>query len=466
MKKLLAMLLCTLMLSLCACQKTPDEEYVVNKGDNKADEIINQTAIPIPNTEPPNSDEPEPTHAEMTSEWQDASVQPVFPERWEDVIDNEFKQILIDADVITGDMSAYPVHLTARHSLTADDIRRVGKVLFPDAAGWCSGREVLKETIRDAMADIIDNDELTEETREIQLELLQTELNGSSAVDELRYEQVSGFDNVPVGASSYYGLKLNDGTGSVFSTEGSVFLSRCKDGTSDFYNELDPDSVPIEPEFELDEAILRTEAFLNDCGLNGFELSASKPERMFNRYSLRDLSSGWNLKFVRSFGYYPFDSNAMDIGDDSLFDFGDDFVFAAQWEMERIELYVAKEGVITFSWSDPVDDVGIVNENVQLMDFDTLSATAKRLLTAAVNSPYWDEGYFKLEECILTVVPSIKKDSDLAYMMPVWVCRFGAYYSVNGPMMAHFYTPGEQIKNGQDFTIAFNAIDGTRVALP
>ena len=187
---------------------------------------------------------------------------------------------------------------------------------------------------------------------------------------------------------------------------------------------------------------------------------------MFDRYSLRDLSSGWNLEYVRTFGYYPFDANAMDIGDAYLFDFGDDMIFAAKWEIERAELFVTGEGVVTFSWSDPVEDVGVVNENVQLMDFDTLSETIKRMLTAAVKNSNWDEGYFKLEECILTVVPCPRKDSDLAYMMPVWVCRFGAYYSVDGPMMAHYYTPGEQMQMGYDFTIAFNAIDGTRVSLP
>lgn len=466
MKKLLAISLCILMLALCGCQPTPDDEYVVNKGDNKAEEIINQTALPIPNTATPTGNEPEPTPVDMTSDWQDTSAQPVFPERWEDIIDNPFKQILIEADVISGDMSAYPVHLIARRSFSAEDIKNVGRVLFPDAVGWGNAREVAKATIMDAMADVVANDELNDETREAQLAWLQAELNGSYIVDELTFNAISGFDDVPDASAANCSVKLNGGIGLVYSAQNGLFLSRYKDGGPDFEMEMDPNSIPIVPELELEDAVAYAETFLSDAGLRGFELSASKHERMSDRFTLRDISSGWNLEYVRTFGYYPFDANSMDIGEAYLFNFGDDMTFAAKWEVERVELYVTSEGVITFSWNDPVEDVGVVNENVQLMDFDTLSETIKRMLTAAVKNPNWDEGYFRLEECILTVVPCPKRNSDLAYMMPVWVCRFGAYYSVDGPMMAHYYTPGEQMQMGYDFTIAFNAIDGTRVSLP
>ena len=466
MKKLIALLICIPMLALCACRPTPDEEYVVNKGDDKAEEIINQTALPVQNTVAPTDAEPKSTEEDAAFSWQEAASQPVFPERWEDIIDNPYKQIIIEADVISGDIEVYPVHLIARHSFTAEDIKNVGRVLFPDASGFGKALEVARSTITDAMADVMANEEMKEDAREAQLEFLQDMLGGSRVVDELAFETVSGFDEVPDGSAANCSVLLAGGTGLVYSSKNGVLLSRCRDGGPAFEIEMDPDSIDIEPELTLDKAIAYADAFINEAGLNGFELAASQHERMFDQYTLRDMSSGWSLKYVRTFGYYPFDANSMDIGDESGFDFGDDMVFAAEWPVERIELYVTSAGVITFSWTDPAEDTGVVNENVQLMDFDTLSATAKRLLTAAVKSPYWDEGYLKLEECILTVVPCQKKDSELAYMMPVWVLRFAEYYSMDGPVMAHFYTPGEQVKNGYDFTIAFNAIDGTRVSLP
>ena len=251
MKKLLALSLCILMLALCGCQPTPDEEYVVNKGDNKAEEIINQTALPIPNTAAPTGSEPEPTQVDMNSDWQDAAAQPVFPERWEDIIDNTFKQILIEADVISGDMSAYPVHLIARRSFSAKDIKNVGRVLFPDAVGWGNAREVAKPTIMDAMADVVANDELDDETREAQLEWLQAELNGSYIVDKPSFNAVSNFDEVPDASAANCSVELNGGTGLVYSAQNGTFLSRYKDGAPGFYSEMDPDSVPIEPSLSL-----------------------------------------------------------------------------------------------------------------------------------------------------------------------------------------------------------------------
>lgn len=465
-KRIAAAALIIIMAALCGCQPTPDEEYVKNKGDNEAEEIINQTAVPVPNTTAPTGSEPEPTPVDMTSDWQDASTQPVFPERWEDIIDNPFKQILIEADVISGDMSAYPVHLIARHSFTAGDIKNIARVLFPDAKGWGKPLEVAKSTITDAMADVMANEDMKDETREAQLEFLQEMLGGGRVVDELALTEVSGFGEVPDAFAHSCSVELDDGMGFVYSFRNGILLSRFKDGGPDFEAEMDPDSIEIEPELGLDEAIAYADAFLSEAGLEGFELASSKHERMFDQYTLRDINTGWNLKYVRTFGYYPFDANAMDAGNESGFDFGDEMAFAEKWEVERIELYVTSAGVVSFTWTDPAEDTGVVNENVQLLDFETLSSTAKRLLTAAVKNPCWDEGYLKLEECILTVVPCQKRDSDLAYMMPVWVFRFGEYYSIDGPIMAHFYTPGEQVQGGYGFTIAFNAIDGTRVSLP
>ena len=46
MKKLLCILLCLFTLALCACLPTPEEEYVVNKGDDLAEDKINSTALP------------------------------------------------------------------------------------------------------------------------------------------------------------------------------------------------------------------------------------------------------------------------------------------------------------------------------------------------------------------------------------------------------------------------------------
>jgi hypothetical protein len=105
---------------------------------------------------------------------------------------------------------------------------------------------------------------------------------------------------------------------------------------------------------------------------------------------------------------------------------------------------VTENGIESVVMHNPYEYVGMASENVKLMDFDELTAGIKRFFTAGISNPDQSEGYFVIEEMVLTVIPQQKKDSDEAYMMPVWVCKIGSYTSLTEMGLSHFYVPPKQ----------------------
>ena len=134
MKKLLAISLCILMLALCGCQPTPDDEYVVNKGDNTAEEKINATPLPTSavGTAPVGTEPADTENTEVDHGFENAAYQPVFPEHWDDSIKTDYKEIIINADITTSGQLSYPVHLVKRHAETTEERNRLGNILFPE----------------------------------------------------------------------------------------------------------------------------------------------------------------------------------------------------------------------------------------------------------------------------------------------------------------------------------------------
>ena len=475
MKKLFSLLLCALMLSLCACQKTPDEEYVVNKGDNKAEEIINQTALPIPNTEPPNSDEPESTQAEVTPGWQNATGQAVFPEHWDFNIMTEYKEMIISADIVTSGMNAYPVNLVRKTEYTAEEFLKVAAYLFQgkELTGWRSGTKPSKEYLTEAMQYIV-NADMTEEDKAINLEMLNSSLNGSN---------ISDADNTPCASVADIPVSSIGGTFSVFTSNGGGNISLSEGNISadtnlycvvqpkSWFRDSDPDAPKFSAELGSEQAKAKADEFLAYMAIDGFELYSSEEARCVNIYTTEVYDTGWQLRYTRSFGYVPFSVSLNDASVDGPFSFDGKWgrsvtEYFEPIREEGITLYVTENGIEAVNMHDPYEYVATVNENVQLFDFEELTDRIQLIFGAAINNPYSAEGYYKLEEMILTVVPTAKKDSSDFYMMPVWVCKIGEYISLgDGLGLSHFYIPGEQLFE-QWLTIAFNAIDGTRVSLP
>lgn len=454
MKKTLLCLMLISALVLCGCQPTPDEEYVVNKGDDKAGEAIEATAVP---SEP--------------------IVQPVFPEHWEDDIKTDNAEMVIDADIITAGQETYPVHLVGKHSFTPEETARAVNAFFTDMTGLQEGAGYTYEDYERALSAVAEL-ELDDRAKADLLEQLRENMKNTSKRD-VGFAEADSFSEqlVKSGKSTDYMVRREDGsTGAVNCNGSELCLSLnayCTPHTKTTVERLGGyyygDSAEnVKASIPLEEAVSKAREFFESIGAEGYELAESEDARILHCNTLQTISTGWEMKFVRSFGYAPvnaFEHESAASGASRIGRVGDD-PYSYGWKCERIEIYVSEKGVGYFDWHDPLEYKGVSNENVRLMNFDDFGQIVTRYFSAKLGDPdMLHIAYYKLEDITLSVVPVAKRDTREAYMMPVWVCGIGLYHSMEDPGYSGFYYPGEQAEIDR-MTVAFNAIDGTRVVVP
>lgn len=454
MKRRIVCAICILAFLLCGCVPTPEEEYVVNKGDDKAGEAIEATAV---------SSEP--------------IVQPVFPEHWEDDIKTDNAEMVIDADIITAGQETYPVHLVGKHSFTPEEIALAANVFFDNMTGVQEGAGSTKEDYEAALRAVADKD-LKEETRALQMESLNGWIKETLA-SESKFADSTSFsaDDFSNRQRIELIVRQSDGrNGNLSSTGRTLMLSKCsicpvqtksmieKSDGEGYVGEKD---ASFTAEISAGQAVSAAESFLEKIGAVGFELAESDEARYLNMFDLSVMSTGWMLQYSRSFGYCAINATSREAANGQrIGKVTGDQAYSRSWQCEWIEIYVSRTGVEYLVWHSPLEDKGVANENVRLMDFETISGIVKRYFAAKMGDPdFWSPLYFRIEEMTLTVLPSGKKDSDDAYMMPVWVCKIGYYHSMSDDSYSAFYFPGEQ-HMADWYTVAFNAIDGTRVVVP
>lgn len=480
MKRTLVFIILSALLFLCGCQPTPDTEYVSNKGDNNAEAAINATALPTASpTELPtsyaNDKSPEPTILDTSSPWEEAVGQAVFPEHWDFNIKTEYKEMIISADIVTSGMNAYPVNLVRKTEYTAEEFLKVAAYLFQgkELTGWRSGAMPSKEYLTDAMRYVVDAD-MTEYDKEINLEMLNLALNGNN-ISDADNTPCTGVVEIPISSNGgVFSIFTSNGGGSISFSAGSISADTnlyCVVQPKSWFRDSDPDAPKFSAELGFEQAKAKAEEFFAYMAIDGFELYSSEEARCVNIYTTEVYDTGWQLRYTRSFGYVPFSVSQNDASAEGPFSFDGKWgrnvtEYSEPVKEEGIVLYVTEAGIASISMNNPYELIATVNENVQLFDFKELTDRIQLIFGAAINNPYSAEGYYKLEEMILTVVPTAKKDSSDFYMMPVWVCKIGEYISLgDGLGVSPFYIPGEQLFE-QWLTIAFNAIDGTRVSLP
>lgn len=410
---------------LCLCQPTPDNGFIANKSDNNAEKEIESSPVPV---------------------W--SGAQPVFPARWEDDIKTEYKEMIIDADVLAGGRISYPVALVRKSRYSKELLTRIGRYMFQAPACWRQSSSPTKEYIAEAMLYVTESD-MTDADKEIQLEMLRDTYKTTS-ISDADNRPCSNFSDIPFAdydsitvitvAGDVGCLGIDDKTGlSVNLHRFGVIQSKS------WWKDNDPTAPQFAAGISFDEAEAKAKDFLSMIGIEGFELYRGEEARCIDMFSTEVYSTGWDLRFIRTFGYTPFSASEYDAAGKGAFDFDDsDEAYAAVLRTESIGLYVTENGIESVVMHNPYEYVGMASENVKLMDFDELTAGIKRFFTAGISNPDQSEGYFVIEEMVLTVIPQQKKDSDEAYMMPVWVCKIGSYTSLAEMGLSHFYVPPKQ----------------------
>lgn len=483
MKRILAVLFAALLLA--ACQPTPEQDYVVNKGDNVVEEKLNATPKPDQTAEPAQTgtDEAQPT------------AQPVnqfFPTRWDDETTvSDRVRIAIHADVIQKEDGLYPVYRLKDAPLTEEMARELAaKLLDKPVEAYTS--EATKADIEQEIQDYLDTVEEQQEwvaagmpPREDRDETVfsQEEIDAQLAYLRERFNNAPDkLETKPV--SDYSGLHLNTETTYTMESGEKAYISFYKRGFSvhkgcAFYSELYNEEQYKEDKAEGEknaklwhdvtmeradaEAILNSE--LERLGLKDYSVfsayRACRCERSRSE-SMTYKSGGWAFTLRRNPGGYPTTEFPWRPSQYLKYGSGDGFDANQTVRDEHIVVFVDENGIETFSYYNRREIVGMPNANVELQPFSEIQRLAKNALTACMPYELFGEQNTEIEvyKVILTTYTLRVKDSDEYYAMPCWVLLFDGIWASDN--REYRLRERDSIWHTHD-ALVLNAIDGSIV---
>ena len=402
MKRILALTLCILTLFLCACQPTPEEEPVPNKGDDVMGEKIHTT--PVPKTPDPNAtDDPASTGNPDVTEATFVIPSLEVPEHWNDemVFEQHGTKVVIDAD-IGYENKAYPVYLIKDAEDFDNPIMRNLISLFAKDPKWRPDeptREELLKMLEELLnGTLITDPETGEETLYIpdDAEEQKTEIiKRLQELDpEVHWEDIKTADDIPQGVSV-----LTDGIRDYRMEQGNrSMILRAYDFRTVLNSELmllqKSPELPV-PSMKKEDAVKQAEEVLDEIGLSD-HLAFSKVcvGARVNKTTGKKEGTGWIVSFtLRVEGvrlldpmdyYYPGQwISSRDIGDETV-----DFRPSSNNEFFR--MYFEDGELLEVDWSYPQEIISVENPAVELMPFDAIKERIKKRIKYGLS---YREGY-------------------------------------------------------------------------
>lgn len=426
-------LLCTLLAGLLACQPTPEEEIVINRGDGVMEEKIFGATAPS-------------QQIEKTNQWT------------ESLSLGTGLTLEIDCLVEWGEENVYPVNQYAPAPFTAEKIVQLSSLFFGEITGLreqeVSYEELVNKLLRldQGMYEGLDAEgnplwlpysaeEKAEKEAEIRAQMAQVPVADTFApftADTLPLQQEG---------HTHLTLQRRDGTlgyGDVFLEERcwSLYLSK-EDGSILSYEGT--------PTLTQEEAQSMAEAYLTSVGADHMGL-ASATKAKYGAYG-EVFSEGW------LFTYVPVLAGTRSV---SLLGYGrhegfrDNFTeeYASQFEPEELILYVTEKGVEYMQWSNPYTPQEVANENVALLSFEEVQDYVRNYMQLGfpqtVEGNRSDANRMLVKRVVLTsTLVHVREDLQTGYRVPVW---------------AIFYLSDEDEKMGYPQSVLLvNALDGSLV---
>lgn len=426
-------LLCVLMAGLLACQPTPEEEIVINRGDGVMEEKIFGDTAPS-------------QQIEKRTHWT------------ESLSLGAGLTLEIDCPVEWGEEDVYPVNQYMPAPFTAEKIVQLSHLFFGEITGLreqeVSYEELVNELLRleKGMYEGLD-----EEGNPIWTPYSGEEKEEKAAEIRAQMAQVPAADTfIPFTADTlplqkvghtHLTLQQQDGTlgyGDVFLEEGhwSLYLSKEDGGILSYENNNDGT-----PALSQEEAQSRAEAFLTSVGAEHMGL-ASVVKGKFGAYG-EVCSEGWLLTYV------PVLAGTRSV---SLLGYGrhegfqDSFTeeYASRLESEELILYVTEKGVEYMRWSNPYTLLEVANENVALLSFEEVQDCVRTYMQLGFAQGVSDVDSIMVQRVVLTsTLVHVREDLETGYRVPVW---------------AIFYLSDLDEKMGYPQSVLLiNALDGSLV---
>ncbi|MCR5611867.1 MAG: DUF6034 family protein [Clostridiales bacterium] len=450
MKRTFTVLLAALLLLplLAACQPTPKDDFVVNKGDDTLEDKLNATAEP---SAPPTEGGETAPNGEPQS----------FPDRWEMEATEvkEYFTIAANADVVTKADGMYPVYevripplkheqmIALVSAFTGKTPASVSEAAMTKA-DWIREMQAFMEEVEEqrrwieaGRPDWGDRDgyEMSEEEIKERTEYYMECI--ANAPETVKTEKVSDYSGLKEGGSIYTftdgskayvyvwasGVKVTQFDGEGFCYYRYEHEEDLKDGEGGGRSRLwhDADITLSEARETLERELARL-GFTEHTEAYAFETTLL----IYNDSLLRYGSSGWRFRLVWNPAGYPVPQYPYEPSQELNYSNDESSAANAPIGIEALEVFVDAEGIKDIGYSFPREVVGIKNTNVELLPFGKVKERVISSLTmcfplAARRREYPGEVIpIEIYSMVLTTVTVREKGSGNYFEMPCWVVFF------------------------------------------
>lgn len=430
-----------LIMALTACQPTPEEEPVVNKGDRVLEEKISAVA-PTQN----------PTEVEGEAVATAAPVfQYTFPEKWEEVYDAGNELVLtFNADIIQKADGVYPVYRSKAGTVDAETVEKVLNTLLPAPVSvhetgmtkddWKAEMEQYVKDMEEHQARL----RLPPEERgdgddtEITQEEIDEKLKWYAEQMALAPETLN-----PVATTEFSGLRertgivyeLSDGDKAYVRFDEDFFVL-ARSATDRGFTVASYERKEREEEYGFvwtdvtmaqDVAVAQARETLDKLGFEDFVMMAIYEANYIGDAGLKHpVSGGYTMRFKRDYGGYPL---VTGVEPTQYFHYGEDDGYTANAYIyeEYVDVYVDESGVRLLEYSGAKEVMKQENASVELLDFETVQERVRKTLTYGLTGL---EKKVEIYEMVLTVNTQRVAGSDEYYEVPCWlVCYDSRDYS-------------------------------------
>ncbi len=368
----------TLLLSCftTACQPTPEQEVVINKGDDALGNAVLNTPAGA-------GGDNKPADADVTAQLR-ASIG--APEHWSDTLTTEDGKVSItaDADVTVPNAVKLPVANAELRSFSQSDIDHVMSVLFGDGLTWYDGTTFTKEWVQARLLE--EKEELAGlDPNDSEYEFWKTKIEGAIEGYEEMYanapylSELTPMDttirDLSEGSLRYKGVNLRteiDGETNRFTCgdwpNGHIFgisAGLGKDYLAYFggCNLNAPWGVKMNAE----EAGEQAKAIVSKL-TNELELCFTAPALAFEDETNRNW--GWACVFMRAVNGVQSMYTCEEVGGDM------ESQVQNPVQYEKIVVVLDDEGLLSFSWDSAMDITSIENEDVAILSFNEIATRA------------------------------------------------------------------------------------------
>ncbi len=488
MKRILVMILALSL--LLACVPTPEQEFVVNKGDDTVEQQLNAT--------------PDPDSASI-------AARQTFPDRWDEdpIAESEHFVVRAAADVHTKTDGIYPVYRTRSITVTKDMVINMavkfldkptasseslmtkddwGKVLQKFLDDRAHYDEWVKAGKPDDWTDVDEYEWTPEEIEERTSRYMEQIKN---APDSLSEQAVNDYSGLQPGCPTSFRLASGVIASIVYGPE-SFAIAKGSQSTPYVYDVYQyRDNLLwkegsyrswLEPSLSREdaEAVCRSEA--ETFGFAGFVIVSAYEATLCDYKEgrpLQALTGGWCFELNRGFDGYP--QLASHVYATQGLQYGSDDTFAVNKYIprERLRMFVSENGVQMISYNGPKEVSGLVNANVELLPFDEIKHRIANTLLMCFpyenyekSNPDRDENSPRLEveiyDITLTTFTLHVKNSDTdLYEMPCWVVSYDCCDPVRGASdwEMHLSDRDSELNdpNVSHDALIINAVDGSIV---